>query len=393
MQSLTLNENDFKKLNMIVFKFIWNRHYLASKPPERIKRDIVFKPIKLGGLGMLNVSELDSSLKLRALGQLLETRHPFLQLIHNKIDLSCFFSPICRTAVDSLTTRAIELLTNDHMKLWTNVELENNKSLLSVIRQTNIKQVLSPTGRNSLHFFMLWRRNVQKIEDLDRLSFIQISRYIKPVFRTRIAQAVATRIGHINLGNKLYFNKKFADLTKLSSWEIRMSRSGSAPLTNFNFNDLTLSVGESLNLFLKISKLSSVSHKNNLLRVFHGEIYTKERLHRFGMADIPTCPRCDEVETLTHKFYECEYPKCIWKKAFDIMNKPMSNNSAKDIFAISSSSITQLTLHAELIQRIQFLKDDRPYLIHPNELVKITLKDLAKKEGNQSLKREIKDLL
>ena len=77
MQSLNLNESVFKTINSLLNKFIWNRHFMAAKAPERIKRDIVIKSIKLGGLGMLDAAELDSSLKLKALGRLLTTKHPF----------------------------------------------------------------------------------------------------------------------------------------------------------------------------------------------------------------------------------------------------------------------------------------------------------------------------
>ena len=41
MQSIMLQESDYKKLNALLYKFIWNRHYLAAKAPERIKREIM----------------------------------------------------------------------------------------------------------------------------------------------------------------------------------------------------------------------------------------------------------------------------------------------------------------------------------------------------------------
>ena len=71
----------FKKLTMALYKFIWNRHFLAYKALERICRNIVTKPICTGGLGMLDVKELDSSLKIKALGRMFATKHPLLSLI------------------------------------------------------------------------------------------------------------------------------------------------------------------------------------------------------------------------------------------------------------------------------------------------------------------------
>ena len=77
MQSIELKSNHYKTVNALIYKYIWNRHYLAAKAPERIKRDILNKSIKLGGYGMLDVAALDESLKLRAIGRLLTSHHPF----------------------------------------------------------------------------------------------------------------------------------------------------------------------------------------------------------------------------------------------------------------------------------------------------------------------------
>ena len=74
-------KSDFKQLNAILYKFIWNKNFLASKAPERIKREIVTTPTILGGYGMLDIEELDCGLKLRALGRLLVTEHPTLLLL------------------------------------------------------------------------------------------------------------------------------------------------------------------------------------------------------------------------------------------------------------------------------------------------------------------------
>ena len=165
------------------------------------------------------------------------------------------------------------------------------------------------------------------------------------------------------------------------------------PVTNLKLNDLALNPGESLSLFLKLSKLSGIAHKSILLRLIHGEIYTKERLYRFGMIDSPKCPRCDEIETLMHKFCDCDYVRRIWNKATEVLGTTSNNDRAKDILAISSYGTARLTLNAEIIQRIQFLRDDTDYLLHPNHFVRMAIKDLIRKEGNLRVKTELEDLL
>ena len=57
---------------------------MAAKAPERVKHEIVNKPVKFGGYGMLDVIKLDESLKIKALGRFFGTNHPFLRIIKSK---------------------------------------------------------------------------------------------------------------------------------------------------------------------------------------------------------------------------------------------------------------------------------------------------------------------
>ena len=84
---MVLKDVDFKRLNSLLYKFIWNRHFGAAKAPDRIKREIINTPIKFGGFGMLDIQQLDRSLKLRMLSRVLSSSHPFLESIKLKINL------------------------------------------------------------------------------------------------------------------------------------------------------------------------------------------------------------------------------------------------------------------------------------------------------------------
>ena len=102
LQTLNLCVNHFKKINAILYKFIWNHHFMAAKAPERIRREIVNKSVKLGELGMLDVSELEVSLKIKALGRLMSSGHPFLRIIKERVVLSDFVYPTINTAVEEI---------------------------------------------------------------------------------------------------------------------------------------------------------------------------------------------------------------------------------------------------------------------------------------------------
>ena len=70
--------------------------------------------IKLGSFGMLDIAELDPSLKLKYLGRLLVTSHPVL----NRLKMEDFFHPCSHTSLDETCSRAIHLLTMDRQALW-----------------------------------------------------------------------------------------------------------------------------------------------------------------------------------------------------------------------------------------------------------------------------------
>ena len=56
-----------------------------------------------------------------------------------------------------------------------------------------------------------------------------------------------------------------------------------------------------ISLFRIVNKLTSTRAKDLILRLVHGELYSKERLYRYQLVDTPMCPRCNQIETLVHK--------------------------------------------------------------------------------------------
>ena len=59
---------------------------------------------------MLDVSALDKGIKLRALARIVESKHPFLKIIQEKIDWGDYFNPKIRQKVDGVSTEGIRIL-------------------------------------------------------------------------------------------------------------------------------------------------------------------------------------------------------------------------------------------------------------------------------------------
>ena len=91
---------------------------------------------------MLDIVELDASLKLRAVGRILNSAHPFNILINERLMLSSFFNPSSNTACDSVIEEGIEILKGDRDKLWADRSRDNDRKLLAAVRETNLKELV-----------------------------------------------------------------------------------------------------------------------------------------------------------------------------------------------------------------------------------------------------------
>ena len=181
MQSVALNECHYKKINAVLYKFIWNRRYLASKAPERVKREFVNKSIKCGGYGMLDLKELDESIKIRAMGRILNSEHPLLKILKAKLQLDSYFEPKLQieAIVDPMLNQGLKLLRDDRNKMWADTKLDWDRRLLAAIRNMGIKEAVVTRGHNSIPFFNLWNRGARKISDLSPAQLQTLRRHIE----------------------------------------------------------------------------------------------------------------------------------------------------------------------------------------------------------------------
>ena len=401
MQSMELDDSHFKAVNSLLYKFIWNRRYLASKAPERVKREIMNKPITLGGYGMLDIEALDASLKIKAIGRLHNSSHPFLTLLRAKCDFD-FFEPVGPPGLETVTSKGLKLLRIDRDGLWGNEVLQRNVQLIELVQSLKISSVLDRHGKLSIPYFMIRQRGATRIKDITLRDLGELERYIEVRKIPLIRNAVNLPTLNLNAPMESYvlINGKFKEIVKCTSKEIRASRTRLDPIQNLKLG-INLTRPEASNWGFKLAKLTSIKHRNMLLRVAHGEIYTKEKLHRYNLIDNDRCPRCGEAETLNHKFIECDYVRRIWRYATSLTANLISANQNQlpvdsrslVLGSFVESTPTILTLHAEILQRILYLREEQNYLVHPKTLVTHCLKLIARSEKRATVRDEIKSLL
>jgi hypothetical protein len=390
MQSIRIQECHIKRINALLFKFIWNRHFQAAKAPERIKREIMFTPIKKGGYGMLDIAELDKSLKLKMFGRLTCTNHPFLKIVKDRLNRS-FFEPRCGISIEEPTNFAMEILREERLKLWENRALGTSADFMGEIRATNIFDVLNSNGRNSLAYFMLVRNRKRRIGQLSMDDLRTIIRFIDRSKRAMIELAVSLNLGmRTSIWDTVFIGGRFKKIQLCSTQELRQN-SNSLLITQFKIG-LTLEENVCKSWLLKISKLSSVRHREIILRILHGDVYTQERIARFGLSDNVGCPRCDLVEDLDHKFFDCNYVKRIWNSVDSIFGTNPNLDRKESNLGVHSDPI-QLCVRAEILKRIMYLPKEPTYLLHPKYFTKLALKHIANREHHKDHREKLGELL
>ena len=348
---------------------------------------------------MLDISSLDMSLKIKSLGRMLRSQHPFLLLLKSFVDLSDFFYPECQQDIESCTSRAIKELRVHRISLLANGDLLSERNILAAARSTKLNNVVSVNGRNSIPFFSIWRSGKRLIGDLAGGDLAKLRRYIKPEFYSMLESAVRYNLGRVpDTFDSILINKKLKPIEACTSKEIRESLNKNEAVIDHKLGH-TLTQAESLSWGLKLSKVNSVRHRNILLRVAHGDVYTKEKLVRFNLSQDDQCSRCGNIETLKHKFIECPYVQRIWQATYRVTNQLMTNNQETEVTSKAcigaqlSSNVTILTINAEILLKIYFLKEGQNYLLHPKTIIEQALNLIARREKNSAVKNSVNDLL
>ena len=373
---------------------------MAAKAPERIKREIVNKPLKLGGLGMLDISELDASLKIKSLGRLLDTKHPFLILIRDRTDLSDFLHPKINTEVEEVAMAAVTLLQKVRKNILVTASLDGNLAFVRAIKNAKILNCLNHLGKLSLSWHLIRNRGKRQLGELTAQELDSIRRFLNPDLFRRISASLRINVASENsIGHSLWVANSFKSIKVLTSKQIRLTLSDNSPIQIYKIGPI-LSPSQALTWALALSKLTSTKHKDIILRLSHGELYSKDRLARRGLIDNPACPRCNQLETLSHKYFHCPYVKEIWRKTLNQTDKlrlTIDQNESlidKALCCTNNPNKVALTLHAEIILRIRQLKDEEAnLLLLPRLFVKNALQSIWRKELNRETKTQLSSIM
>ena len=142
LQSMSLNDDQYKLIMKVIYKYLWNKNFTGARAPERLKRSIMLTPVSMGGFGLMDVKELGESLDLRAYGRLVKSNHPFLSQVRQLLDSGNFFNVEVTKFVDFKTAESVRLLNKERLKIlhWPFGKIVSSTRLVSIIK-FNTKKV------------------------------------------------------------------------------------------------------------------------------------------------------------------------------------------------------------------------------------------------------------
>ena len=347
------NKSEDSKLNELIYKFIWNKNMDSNKAPDRIKRSILGSKVNALGFGMIDFRNVVKSIRINSILRLLSNSPHPLSIILSTLTSK---STIDIKALTNITPAIDDTIVNIN-KMWkTFIKLnpeDQRIDLLKIVCNEYVGNVIAPRYKNKRLGIYYKHFKIKEVLDLNPLHPIinKLRQFIIPIIKSNVYLS--------NTGAdpsfKFPVNNQLVGLNKISSKNIRESIQVNEMVTPKLLNNINIK--DQTSLGYKISKMSNVKLKSILLRTLHGDIYSGDRLKRFGMIEDDKCIRCGQIETRIHLIHECNYVKSLWAKLGQITNIPYT--SINTILGVHDlHDVLTLAIHSDVIRRL--LSIDRP---------------------------------
>ena len=347
MQSIGLPEHVLRKINTILYKFLWQRKFSNKKAFEKVKRKVMEGSIDEGGLKMINIFNIQTAFYLQWIGKLSKVSND--NWAH--IPMSYFEKIASTNKIFDLNCKANELQGINNLKndFW-------KKALLAYL---NCKQVdtFDSINRENFKDQLLWNNNLIKyksntllfskwkqsgIETVQDLINVHDNRFFTlPEIQNRLKQNKAnTLFEYYALMNAIpILWKEWVTLGIINEQSIRCKTCKASKYCakpkeiikilkkNTKENELLKPLAHGFwqrklgfEINSKVWKTPSISTKEIRLRelqwkILHNIYPTNIMLNKMKLVDDNKCYICThEIDYLEHFFFECAPVMDFWEK-------------------------------------------------------------------------------
>jgi hypothetical protein len=280
----------------------------------------------LGGFGVIEFKHLDRALKLRQFYRAGKTSHPIAEL-QTLEKIEPFHTPY---STDEVITQEVKIIATElaceQMK-----NKEAGLQWLPGLQISKVHEYFNVQGMPVHYARILERDNARCIGEINqlkicprlgnksRLAIRWIEKNLWPLLEDSESVLLEWQQSKENFG--IYTDEINIDLTMLNS--SKLIRNGIMALTMAIDKPISLSYkypticelnnpGKESAALQKIAKIRSVRLRNHMLRILNGDVFSKERMCRFGMIDEQQCDRCHQVETRDHLLFQCAAVRNMW---------------------------------------------------------------------------------
>ena len=367
-------KSEDRALTDVIYKFIWNKNMDAKKAPDRIKRSIMLGKVRNLGFGMIDYKEVVNGIRQRNVLRLLnQDNTPLTDIIKSSITTSVINIKVLLPIRDNIDS-AIKLIRLHLVKYLKDVKSHPDKSLLEILNHEYVGNLVLTKYR---------KQRIIRIHRNDRLGEVMTMSNRERIIAKldchviRYVDELTQNVSQFNIDlqakNKykcLPIKDKILRWPKISSRTLRESCVNSAVIKPKMLNVTEQKCLSTLGISL--AKLTNSKLKSILLRCLHGDVYSRDRMFRFGMVEDDLCPRCNLKETVSHMLFECNYSKRIWAETSKLTG--IKYRTINEILGIDlKHDKVTLTIHAELLRRLMSI--ERPQM-EPKSVLKMVVASL-----------------
>ena len=343
--TLPIPENIISKLNSILFKFLW-------KTNDKIKRIKMIKSMKHGGVGMVDIQCYFESIKASWINRIMNAKpdkHNWVQIPYyflNSIGFDCneLIYNFDNT-VNFLELNHLPLFYKEAIQYYNKIHVTNLTDFKHNIANQPIwgnKFITIKHGkRKNILFFRDWiRSGVRKISDLRFRDGVLDENYIYNTIRNQqniymqiaivkkallpyrntiqninVAQGANTTETVFNcITTKQIYRKMLEEKTEHIS-----------PTSDYLFMQGFKHIEFDM-FYTKVFLEREVKLKEFNLKLLHGILPCNRNLKRWRLKDSDICDTCNEIQSIEHLLFECNYVQPLWNKINEIFNVNITFN-------------------------------------------------------------------
>jgi len=360
-----IGEEHWKSIHKEIHKFLWNKHYSvqANAAPHRLKKVITYTEVKNGGFGMVRLDQIMMAARLKRFSYLLTQKNHPMAALQVALGADRHLCKRAKLEIDDVTDGVLKML-NEHLLYAYNLMPDENVAtdllMHRLLLGSHIKDAVMEVRRNSIEMTTLRRRGIQTVGEAVR-GGIDNMRLLRRIACVQLRRQLA----HLQFAYRFFAipdpeNEIYVYNMTMAHWH-RTATLTSRQIRKLVWEEqcivdtklMRLDADTAPMLYGKITKLRNIQNKSKLLRLLHGEVYSGNRLFRYGLAETDRCIRCFAEETIKHLLYECPYSAEVWGRL------GMVPGSVAEIINARMSG-TELEVRAEFISHLVFRKSILP---------------------------------